>query len=94
MYAYLTDSKAVHSSAFPDKLYFWYDQPRGICVLQARVRVHWPPCSGLRKVGWGPGNEALDLTGFVDSLVPSPSPHVRERGSGVLNDFSCHRSPI
>ena len=24
------------------------------------------------------------------SLVPSPSPHVRERGSGALNDFSCH----
>ena len=24
------------------------------------------------------------------SLVPSTSPHVRERGSGVLNDFSCH----
>ena len=23
------------------------------------------------------------------SLVPRPSPHVRERGSGVLNDFSC-----
>ena len=24
------------------------------------------------------------------SLVPSPSPHVRERESGVLSDFSCH----
>ena len=24
-----------------------------------------------------------------NSLVPSPSPHMRERGSGVLNDFSC-----
>ena len=24
------------------------------------------------------------------NLVPSPSSHVRERGSGVLNDFSCH----
>ena len=24
------------------------------------------------------------------NLVPSPSPHVRERGSGVLNNFSCH----
>ena len=28
------------------------------------------------------------------SLVPRPSPHVRERGSGVLSDFSCHSSPI
>ena len=28
------------------------------------------------------------------SLVPSPSLHVRERGSDVLNDFSCHSSPI
>ena len=28
------------------------------------------------------------------SLVPSPSPHVRERESGVLSDFSCHSSPI
>ena len=26
---------------------------------------------------------------YVFSLVPRPSPHVRERGSGVLNDFSC-----
>ena len=26
--------------------------------------------------------------------MPSPSLHVRERGSGVLNDFSCHSSPI
>ena len=26
--------------------------------------------------------------------MPSPSPHVRESGSGVLNDFSCHSSPI
>ena len=26
--------------------------------------------------------------------MPNPSPHVRERGSGVLNDFSCHSSPI
>ena len=28
------------------------------------------------------------------SLVPSPSSHVRKRGSGVLKDFSCHSSPI
>ena len=29
------------------------------------------------------------------SLVPRPSPtRVRERGSGVLSDFSCHGSPI
>ena len=26
--------------------------------------------------------------------MPSPSPHMRERGSGVLNDFSCHSSLI
>ena len=28
------------------------------------------------------------------SLEPKPSSHVRERGSGVLNDFSCHSSLI
>ena len=31
---------------------------------------------------------------FPSSLVPSPFLHVRERGSGVLNNFSCHSSPI
>ena len=31
-----------------------------------------------------------------DKLVSFPDPlaHVRERGSGVLSDFSCHSSPI
>ena len=29
-----------------------------------------------------------------DSLVPSSSLHVRERGSGILNYFSCHSSRI
>ena len=24
------------------------------------------------------------------SLMPRPSPHMRERGSGILSDFSCH----
>ena len=33
-------------------------------------------------------------TAVAISLMPSPSPHVRERGSGVLNNFSCHSSPI
>ena len=31
---------------------------------------------------------------FSSSLVPGPSLHMRERGSGVLNDFFCHSSPI
>ena len=29
-------------------------------------------------------------SGLHNSLVPSPSPHMQERGSGVLDDFSCH----
>ena len=29
---------------------------------------------------------------FCLSFVPRPSPHMRERGSGVLRDFSCHSS--
>ena len=31
---------------------------------------------------------------FSSSLVPGPSLHMRERGSGVLNDFFCHSSSI
>ena len=27
-------------------------------------------------------------------LVPRPSPHVQERGSGVLNDFSCQMGRV
>ena len=27
-------------------------------------------------------------------LMPRPSLHMQERGSGVLSDFSCHSSPI
>ena len=33
-------------------------------------------------------NTRVSALGF--SLMPSPSPHMRERRSGVLSDFSCH----
>ena len=36
------------------------------------------------KSRWGLGTR---LT--LPNLVPRPSPHVRERGSGVLSNFSC-----
>ena len=32
---------------------------------------------------------SCDWKSYCTSLVPRPSPHVREGGSGVLSDFSC-----
>ena len=73
MYVYLIETKAAHSSAFPAHFYntgivhhfhtvnhLYTVETRHICGLQARVPVHQSPCSqpGLRKAGWGPGNEA------------------------------------
>ena len=69
MHAYLIETKAVHSSAFPALFYLtlvlstilirsttWIRWRLGICRLQAHVRVHLPPRSqDCEKLGRGLG---------------------------------------
>ena len=69
MYAYLIETKAVHSSAFPALFYLtlvlstiliqsttWIRWRPGMCWLQARVRIHQPPRSqDGEKLGRGLG---------------------------------------
>ena len=70
-----------------------------------KIRRSLVPCSSFpsllvwqaRKAGQGLGTSlekalvsVLKMCMKHISLIPSPSPHVRERRSGVLNEFSCH----
>ena len=56
------------------------------------VCVRGDVCGGVECGACGGMDRKRSIYG--GSLVPRPSSHVRERGFGVLSDFSCHSSPI
>ena len=62
---------------------------RSTAIGMTRGMIGTTAGGGARKVNFVVKHQHISIPPR-SSLMPSRSPHVRERGSGVLNDFSCH----
>ena len=76
----------IRELTHPSETSFVPSPPLAIIACSASSAIHTAShdSCGLRN-----GNEGSILNSSLPSLVPRPSLHVQERGSGVLSDFSC-----